>query len=188
MSELNKIHLNRDSGGRLWISWWRLRTRMGGRLPRREERISSELEMLVSGILAFSAWQWPSYSTVMRALAEARIKWAFKPPVRGEDPDSPTAASEDGIWLSDDTAAAWKGDDDQESEEETGSDATERDESDESDYIDPVGIIGPGQKQRPAAGFFNLLLDDDDANDEKEEDDEVITERSDFDADDNKHT
>ncbi|KAH7107003.1 P-loop containing nucleoside triphosphate hydrolase protein [Auriculariales sp. MPI-PUGE-AT-0066] len=132
----------------------------------------------------------PIYSlnldSVMRALAEARIKWAFRPPTEGAADETVASATSDGIWLSEETSHEWIGEDQGDSEDEHGSeDENPNDESgDDNDYNEPVGIVKPGTTGG-RAGFFNLLAEEDD---EAGTDEEDGGQRSDQYADEDKGT
>ncbi|KZV83143.1 P-loop containing nucleoside triphosphate hydrolase protein [Exidia glandulosa HHB12029] len=101
-------------------------------------------------------------NALMRALAEGRIKWAFRPP--GDDTETET-----GIWIAEPQAKDEEVWDDGESDGEEGDDASETDSTEKS-------TPDSEEEEKPAktftAGRFGALVEDNDDDDEGDDSEE----------------
>jgi len=107
--------------------------------------------------------------TVMRSLAEARVKWAFSPPT--EDGAEPLERLH-GVWLRDGSAlTVWHGDEDAESDEEEHVSGEE--DGSEAEHNEDAASADENPSIPTSFGRFNVLVEgDDDAEEESDRDEE----------------
>lgn len=92
----------------------------------------------------------------MRALAEGRIKWAFRPP--GDD-----SAGDIGLLIAErhpESQEAWNDDGSDEAESETASDAGSTPASDATESEEDVATPASKTPKAFGGGRFGVLLDD----------------------------